>query len=176
MTSPADLRGKEQESYTTKFGSLDSYERGGVEIINDDPRHYAFSNVFAVASTSRPYEKVAVGKNMEYVLEAVRAEGFSPWRTAAHDEFALVMDGEVEITLVKLPQSPVPPEASGSVALDGEPDGAPMGRVIARRGHMTLLPTGAAYRFSADTPSVILLQTIAGPDTQFRWAEIAQNL
>jgi hypothetical protein len=51
-----------------------------------------------------------------------------------------------------------------------------MGRVIARRGHMTLLPAGAAYRFSADTPSVILLQTIAGPDTQFRWAEIAQNL
>jgi hypothetical protein len=86
------------------------------------------------------------------------------------------MDGEVEIKLVKLPQSPLPPDASGSVALDGEPDGAHMGRVIARRGHMTLLPAGAAYRFSADTPSVILLQTIAGPDTQFRWAEIAQNL
>ena len=52
--------------------------------------------------TSRPYEKVAVGKNRQYVLEAIRAEGTSEWRTAPHDEFALVMDGEVEIRLRKL--------------------------------------------------------------------------
>jgi hypothetical protein len=170
------FQGKQADSYVTRFGSLESYEKGGIELINDDARHYAFSNVFDVASNAKPYEKIAVGKNMRYVLEAIRAEGISEWRTAAHDEFALVMDGEVEISLVKPAQSPLPPDASGSVALEGEPDGARMGRVIARRGHMTLLPAGAAYRFSADTPSVILLQTIAGPDTQFRWAEIAQNL
>uniref|UniRef100_UPI003F497214 hypothetical protein n=1 Tax=Nonomuraea bangladeshensis TaxID=404385 RepID=UPI003F497214 len=172
----AALKGTEKTSYVTRFGSLDDYEKGGVEIINDDPRHYAFSNVFEVASNSKPYEKVAVGKNLEYVLEAIRAEGASAWRTAAHDEFALVMDGEVEITLVKLEQSPLPPDAEGSVALDGEPEGRRMGRVLARRGHMTLLPAGAAYRFAAERPGVILLQTIAGPDTQFRWAEIAQSL
>ncbi|MEV7889276.1 hypothetical protein, partial [Streptomyces sp. NPDC088357] len=102
------LKGKEKSSYVTRFGSLDHYEKGGVEIVNDDPRHYAFSNVFEVASNAKPYEKVAVGKNMQYVLEAIRAEGTSEWRTAAHDEFALVMDGEVEITLVKLDQSPLP--------------------------------------------------------------------
>jgi hypothetical protein len=175
MTSSA-YQGKQADSYVTRFGSLDNYEKGGIELINDDARHYAFSNVFDVASNAKPYEKIAVGRNMQYVLEAIRAEGISEWRTAAHDEFALVMDGEVEISLVKLAQSPLPPDASGSVALDGEPDGARMGRVTARRGHMTLLPAGAAYRFSADTPSVILLQSIAGPDTQFRWAEIAQNL
>ena len=177
MSAPGSaLRGKEQASYTTRFGSLDSYDKGRVEIINDDPRHYAFSNVFDVASNAKPYEKIAVGRNMEYVLEAIRAEGTSEWRTAAHDEFALVMDGEVEIVLVKLAQSPLPPDAEGSVALDGEPDGQRMGRVVARRGHMTLLPAGAAYRFTAARPSVILMQTIAGPDTQFRWAEIAQSL
>src|SRR3989440_12160457 len=102
MTTVAGAqRGKERSSYVTRFGSLERYEKGGVEIINDDPRHYAFSNVFEVASMSEPYEKVAVGKNMDYVLEAVRAEGVSGWRTAAHDEFALVLDGEVVIDLVK---------------------------------------------------------------------------
>ena len=47
-------------SYQTRFGSLEHYEKGGVEAINDDPRHYAFSNVYEVASKSGPYEKVAV--------------------------------------------------------------------------------------------------------------------
>ncbi len=165
----------EAESYVTRFGSLDHYDKGRVELINDDPRHYAFSNVFEVASISKPYEKVAVGKNMQYVIEAVRAEGVSSWRTAAHDEFALVMDGEVAVDLVKLDRSPLPPDAEGSIALDGEPTGRRMGRLILRRGHQGLLPAGAAYRFTAERPSVILQQTIAGPDTRYRWAEICQT-
>ena len=37
---------------------------------------------------------------------------------------------------------------------------------------MTLLPANAAYRFRADAPGVILLQTILGDDTVERWAEI----
>jgi hypothetical protein len=172
----ANLHGKEQASYTTRFGSLADYEKGGVEIINDDPRHYAFSNVFEIASHAAPYEKTAVGRNMEYVIEAIRAEGTSGWRTAAHDEFALVLDGEVEISLVKLAHSPLAPDARGSVALDGEPEGQSMGRIVARRGHMALLPAGSAYRFRADQPGVILQQTVAGPDTLFRWSEICQSL
>jgi hypothetical protein len=162
--------------FTTKFGSLDQYEKGHVEIIDDDPRHYAFSNVFETAAMSKPYEKVAVGKNRQYVLEAIRAEGTSPWRTCSHDEFALVMDGEVRIELAKLGDGQqVDPAVEGSVALDGEPGGPRMGEVIARRGHMTLLPTGAAYRFHADRPGVILLQTIEGRDTVFKWSEICQT-
>lgn len=177
MTSPTDeFRGKEAASYVTQFGSLDGYQSGRVEIINDDPRHYAFSNVFAVATDAKPYEKVAVGRNMEYVLEAVRAEGLSGWRTAAHDEFALVLDGEVEVRLVKLDASPLPPDAAGSVELSGEPTGSYMGRIVARRGHQVLLPAGAAYRFAAEWPSVLLMQTLAGPDTRYRWAEICQSL
>jgi len=46
---------------------------------------------------------------------------------------------------------------------------------IARRGHMTLLPVGAAYQFHADRPGVILLQTQEGPDTVYRWNEIIQT-
>ena len=65
----------------TRFGSLEHYEKGGVEVINDDPRNYAFSNIFEVASKSEPYEKVAVAKNLKYVLETIRAEGTSPWYT-----------------------------------------------------------------------------------------------
>jgi hypothetical protein len=160
----------------TRFGSLQHYEKGGVEVIKDDPRNYVFSNVFEVASKAKPYEKVAVGKNIEYVIEAIRAEGTSGWRAAAQDEFALVMDGEVEVRLVKLDDpSPVPPGSHGSIPLPGNPKGKKMGRVRARRGHMTLLPVGAAYQFHADRPSVILLQTLAGRDTIERWAQICQT-
>ena len=158
--------------YTTKFGSLADYEKGGIDVIDDDPKRYAFSNVFEVASTSKPFEKVAVGKNMQYVLEVVRAEGTSEWRTCAHDEFALVVDGEVEVRLVKLDTPAVPADKKGSVRIDGEPAGRPMGRILARRGHMALLPANSAYRFHAAQPGVILLQTIAGDDTVERWAEI----
>ena len=163
-------------TYVTQFGSLDDYEKGRVEIINDDPRHYAFSNVFEVATHAEPYEKIAVGKNMEYVIEAIRAEGVSEWRTCAHDESVLVMDGEVEITLVQLDVPTLSEDARGSVALDGEPVGRRMGRVVARRGHQTLLPAGSAYRFTASRPSALLQQTMSGPDTQFRWAQICQSL
>jgi len=82
-------------TYTTRFGSLDSYDKGGVELINDNPRNYVFSNMFEVAAKAKPYEKVAVGKNIEYVIEAIRVEGTSGWRAPGQDEFALVMDGEV---------------------------------------------------------------------------------
>lgn len=163
-------------SQPTRFGSLQHFEKGGVEVIKDDPRNYVFSNVFEVASKAKPYEKVAVGKNIEYVIEAIRAEGTSGWRVAAQDEFALVMDGEVEVRLVK-PADPsvVPPGSQGSIPLAGDPTGKKMGRVRARRGHMTLLPAGAAYQFHAGSPSVILLQTLAGRDTVERWAQICQT-
>ena len=91
----------------TYFGSLENYQKGGVQVIDDDPKNYAFSNVFEVASKSKPYEKVAVGKNLKYVIEAVRAEGTSPWFAAAHDEAALSMDGEIEVHYVKPDQPPV---------------------------------------------------------------------
>jgi hypothetical protein len=163
-------------AHTTRFGSLAQYEKGGVEVINDDARNYVFSNIFEVASKSRPFEKVAVGKNIEYVIEAIRAEGTSGWRAPGHDEFALVMDGEVEIRLLKLDDpGVVKPGTAGSIALSGTPVGRRMGTVRARRGHMTLLPAGAAYQFHAAQPGVILLQTLAGADTLERWSEICQT-
>jgi hypothetical protein len=160
----------------TRFGSLQHFDKGGVEVIKDDPRNYVFSNVFEVASKAKPYEKVAVGKNIEYVIEAIRAEATSGWRVPAQDDFAHVMDGEDEVRLVK-PDYPslVPPGSQGSIPVAGDPKGKKMGRVRARRGHMTLLPAGAAYQFHAGHPSVILLQTLAGRDTIERWAQICQT-
>src|SRR5438876_2514575 len=80
-------------TYVTRFGSLDQYEKGGVEVIDDDPRHYAFSNIFEVASMSKPYEKVTVGKNLEYVLEAIRADGPSEWRVLRRARLACPRGG-----------------------------------------------------------------------------------
>jgi hypothetical protein len=164
------------DQHTTRFGSLRHFEKGGVEVINDDARNYVFSNIFEVAGRSKPFEKVAVGKNVEYVIEAIRVEGTSGWRAPAQDEFALVMDGEVEIRLVKLDDpGVVPAGARGSIAIQDAPVGRKMGLVRARRGHMTLLPVGAAYQFHAARPGVILLQTLAGADTIERWADICQT-
>jgi hypothetical protein len=164
------------EHHTTRFGSLQHYEKGGVEVINDDARNYVFSNIFEVAAHAKPYEKVAVGKNIEYVIEAIRVEGTSGWRAPGQDEFALVMDGEVEIRLLKLADAgAIPADTRGSIALAGTPAGRKMGMVRARRGHMTLLPVGAAYQFHAARPGVVLLQTRAGADTLERWADICQR-
>jgi hypothetical protein len=85
------------------------------------------------------------------------------------------MDGEVEIRLRKLGPGQAATAERGSNALAGEPGGAAMGHVVARRGHMTLLPVGAAYQFHAEHAAVILLQTQEGPDTVYRWAEIIQT-
>lgn len=164
-------------TYETVFGALDNYVKGGVEVIDDDPRNYVFSNMFEVAATSAPYERVAVAKNFEYVIEAARAEGTSSWYASSHDEFALSLDGTVEVHLVKLddPDAVVDPESEGAHRLDDLPAGAKMGRIVLGKGHMAMLPQGAAYRFHADAPSTLMIQTIDGPVTVHKWAEICQT-
>ena len=161
-------------AFRTLFASLDHYVKGKVEIVDDDPKHYAFSNIFDVAAHSKPYEKVVVALNLGYVIETLRAQGTSDWYAASHDEFAVVMDGEVEIDLVKLdnPEQIVPADKQGSVRVGGEPKGRKMGRIECKRGHQALLPEGAAYRFRARKPGVLLLQTILGDLSVQKWAEI----
>jgi hypothetical protein len=159
----------------TYFGSLNNYQKGGVQAINDDPKHYVFSNIFEVASKFGPYERVAVGKNLKYVIEATRAEGNSPWYSANHDEAALVMDGEIEIHYIKPDQPQVPEGKEGAVKLSGEPKGKKMGWVKVRRGHQALLPKGSAYQFRSAKPGVVLIQSILGDCTLERWADICQK-
>ena len=163
-----------KQQFNTVFGSLQDFTKGDLEIINDNPKYYTFSNVFEVASKSKPYEKVAVAKNLEYVIEAVRAEGTSGWYAAAHDEFALVMDGDLEVELVQLarPESVVAADKKGSQKLAGEPAGQRMGTVKMGRGHQVLLPQGAAYRFKSAKPGVFIMQTIVGEQTVEKWSEI----
>ena len=160
--------------FVTQFGSLNSFEKGHIEIINDKPKYYVFSNVFEVAKGAKPYEKVAVAKNLEYVIESIRAEGTSGWMAASHDEFCIVMDGEVTVELVKLnnPDAVAPPSKEGTVAVVGEPQGKRMGSIRLGHGHQALLPKGAAYRFSSTKPSVLIQQTILGDLTVQKWAEI----
>jgi hypothetical protein len=149
-----------------------------VEVVDDDPRHYAFSNMFEVASHARPWEQVAVGLNRQYVLEVVRAEGTSGWRVCAHDQSALIMDGRVVVELAQPGPGQVPAAGQvGSVGLPGggSPGGVVMGRVSGGRGHLVWLPGGAAYRMVASGVGVVLIQTIQGPDTVFRWAQICQG-
>ncbi|HET6149440.1 MAG TPA: hydroxyquinol 1,2-dioxygenase [Polyangia bacterium] len=165
-------------TYRTVFGSVDRYEKGTMEIINDDPKHYVYSNIFEVVARAKPYEKVAVAKNLEYVIEAIRAEGRSPWMSCAHDEFVVVMDGEVEVELCKLARGSGQATKDdgggkpGSVLVEGEPQGPRMGRIRLKRGHQALLPRGAAYRFNAARPAALIQQTQRGDLTVEKWGEI----
>lgn len=162
--------------YKTNFGSLESYEKGGVQVINGDARHYAFSNCFEIANNSKPYEKVVFGVNQIYVLEVLRTEGASPWYTCAHDEFALCMDKDVDIHLVKLDpaQQIQDPEKNGAVLVQDEPVGAKMGWMRLKRGHQALIPANTAYQFRASQPGVVILQTCKGELSVEKWAEICQ--
>ena len=162
-------------TFKTRFGSMTDYQKGGVEVINDNPRNYVFSNVFDVASRSRPWERVCVAKNFEYVIETARATGESPYWTARHDEFVVCMDGEVEVELRKLNEPAPGIEArDGAHRLDALPPSVKMGRIVLGRGHMALLPRHSAYRFRAAAPAALMFQTIEGPETVFKWTEICQ--
>lgn len=158
----------------TRFGSLAAHEKGTIEIVRDDPKHYVYSNLFEVAARAKPYEKVAVAKNLEYVIEAIRAEGTSPWMACSHDEFVVVLDGQVSVEYVKLDDADTvaPAAKDGTVLVRGEPRGKRMGVVRLRRGHQALLPRGAAYRFTADRPSAMIQQTMQGELTVEKWGEI----
>jgi hypothetical protein len=163
------------QSHPTNFASLAKWEKGRAEIISGSVKHYVFSNMFDVASRSKPYEKVVVGKNLEYVLETLRAEGTSAWFACAHDEFAVCMDGEVEIQFVKLDAPAAPAGQQGAVLVKGEPKGKRMGTVRLKRGHQALLPAGSAYQFQAGKAGVIMLQTLLGELSAEKWAEICET-
>jgi hypothetical protein len=167
-----------QTAYKTRFGSLASFEKGGVQMIDDNVKNYAFSNCFEIASRAQPYEKVVFGQNQIYVMETIRAEGTSPWYTCAHDEFALSMDGEVEIHLVKLDAEQGIPdtEHNGAVLVKGEPRGKKMGWMKIRRGHQAMLPKNTAYQFRAAKAAVLVQQTCKGDLSIERWAEICQTV
>ena len=163
--------------FKTVLGSLDNFQKGELEIINDNPKYYTFSNIFDVANRSAPYEKVVVAKNLEYVIEAVRTEGISPWYTCSHDEYVWVQDGNVLIDLVKLDDAErhAPLDVEGTVLLEGEPSGPKMGWIKLGKGHQALLPKGSAYRFTADSAGVLMQQTIHGSLTVEKWAEICES-
>lgn len=157
-------------AFRTVFGSLDDHRKGSIEIIQGEAHHYAFSNIFEVAAKSAPYEKVVVGLNLGYVIETLRAEGLSPWYSCAHDEFVISVDGEVRVDFLKLAQPLT--EGEGTQVAGEQPKGRPMGYVLLKRGHQALLPAGCAYRFESARPGVLLLQTIKGPLSVEKWADI----
>ncbi|AMR82062.1 hypothetical protein [Cupriavidus nantongensis] len=155
-------------TFKTHFGSLADYNKGNIEVTQGDARHYVFSNVFEVAAKSAPYERVVVGKNLEYVIETLRAEGQSPWFACAHDEFVIALDGEVRVDFVALDQSLA--QVDGAVLT--EPAGRAMGYVVLRQGHQSLLPAGCAYRFGTVEACTLILQGKLGALSVQKWAEI----
>ncbi len=161
-------------AYKTKIGSLGSYEKGVIEL-DDGLKKYTFSNIFEVAGKAAPFERIAVAQNLEYVAEVMRVDGDSPWYAAPHDEFAIVMEGEVTFNFIKMADDQTPSHEGGAMQLGAVPNGPTMGHVVARRGHQVLLPEGAAYQLASKQPCVVIIQTVDGPVTVKRWAEICEQ-
>lgn len=155
----------------TKFGSLDNYEKGSIQMIQGKPSNYVFSNIFEVTENARPYDKTVVGINQKYIIESIRAEGTSAWYTCSHDEFVIAMDGELRVDFLKLKQV-VESAVEGTQLAGEQPDGQPMGYVVLKQGHQCILPKGTAYRFNAQKPTTLILQTIKGPLSLEKWDEI----
>ena len=165
-------------SVTTVFGSIDDYDKGGVEITgNENARDYLFSNMYEVAGKAEPWERIVIAKNLENTIECIRAEGDSPWYICGHDETALLMQGSMAVRFIQPVDRGLIPaeEREGSVKLAGRPAGREMGYVNASRGHLILLPAAAAYQFQAGELGVILLQTLVGDESVEKWAEICQH-
>ena len=156
----------------TVFGSLRDYTKGTIELVSGEARHYVFSNIFEVASKSPPYQRVVVGKNLEYVQEVMRAEGVSPWFACGHDEFALCMDGEITVDFIRM-TTPPSADNNGAVLVGDQPDGQRMGWVKLKRGHQVMLGAGNAYRFTAAVTGVLLQQTVLGELSVQKWREIS---
>ncbi|MNL41447.1 hypothetical protein D3C87_1638550 [compost metagenome] len=104
------------------------------------------------------------------MIEAIRAEGTSPWFTCAHDEFVIAVDGNVRVDFLKLDAATA--QGDGTQLAGELPKGRPMGYVLLKRGHQALLPAGCAYRFEASIPCVLLQQTVQGSLSIERWADI----
>jgi hypothetical protein len=158
----------------TYFASLEHYQKGDVQIIDDDVKNYVFSNLFEVAKKMPAFQRTAVAKNFRYIIECMRVEGDSPWFIANHDEFVLAMDGNIKVEYINSNTLPALPN-EGALELSQKPEGKSMGYIQLKRGHMALLPPYCAYRFSSVAPAVLIIQTIQGPSTVECWEEICQQ-
>jgi len=159
--------------YATAFASIDSYQKGGVQIIDDNVKNFVFSNIYEVAATNPPYQRIVVAKNLDYTLEVARAEGVSAWYVCSHDEFVVAMDYSVEVHFVELADSTgVDDDKDGAIRLQGQPQGKKIGKAILNRGHMALLPEKTAYQFQSAKPATLLFQTILGQESVERWNDI----
>jgi hypothetical protein len=88
------------------------------------------------------------------------------------------MDGHVEVHLIKLddPDAHVDPDSEGAhIIAEAMPAGRKMGRLVLGRGHMGMLPVGSAYRFVSERACALLIQSVLGPVSVQKWAEICQH-
>ena len=148
-------------------GSMRKYTKGNLLIIDDKPIRYAMSNIFEIGATwPKAYDRVVVGKNGPYIIACFRAEGEDPsWWYAPHDEYALLVEGEIRIDYVE-PREELKPGPHPRVS------GTPMGHILLRDGSLASLPARVAYRMSAPRKSLVLLQTKDNPSLTYAWEDI----
>lgn len=147
--------------------TMDKYTKGHLLLIDDKPLRYAMSNIYEIGATwPKAYDRVVIGKNGPYVLACFRAEGDDPsWWYIPHDEYALLVEGEVQVDYVE-PRDSLEPGPHKSVS------GTEMGHMVLRNGSLASLPARVAYRMRAHRKSLILLQTKHSPWLTYAWEKI----
>jgi hypothetical protein len=107
-----------------------------------------------------------IGKNGPYVLACFRAEGEDgSWWYMPHDEYALLVEGEMRIDYVE-PRDELKPGPHPKVL------GTDMGHMVLRDGSLASLPARVAYRMRAPRKSLVLLQTKHSPWLKYAWEDI----
>jgi hypothetical protein len=156
----------------TVFASMEHYQKGGVDVIEGDVKHYVFSNLFEVAKKSMPFEKIVVAKNIEYVVEVVKSLNSSQYYINGHDEFMLVMQGTIEVEIFSPVNSFKSFPEQGAEIIDGQSVNRRIGKITASRGHLLLLPEKHIYKIYSKGEGVFLLQTILGKHSIEKWSDI----
>ena len=148
--------------YETRFGSLDSYEKGGSR---DHRRRPEALRLLQHLRGRVAGQAVREGRRREE--HGVRPRG-GPGRGdvrladggARRDRACAGRRGRGSPRDAPTGRRCRDKRARVGVA-DGEPCRPRWAASTARRGHMALLPAGRAYRFAATGPAVLLIQTIA---------------
>lgn len=146
---------------------MEKYTKGNLLLLNDKPIRYAMSNIYEIGATwPKAYDRVVVGKNGPYVIACFRAEGEDrTWWYMPHDEYALVVEGEVRVDYVE-PRDEFAPGPHPKVS------GTDMGHIVMRDGSLASLPARVAYRMKASRKSLMLLQSKHSEWLTYAWEKI----
>ena len=159
----AENKGDSRCGYVTRFGSLETFEKGGIEIIDDDPKHYVFSNIFEVAASlalreGRRRQELGVCDRSAAGRGHVALVHLRPRRVRPRAR----RRGRGPPAEARRPDGGRRRARTALVPLAGEPAGRRMGRSSPGAATWPCCPAALPTASTPTSPACSLLQTILG--------------